>query len=193
MSAIIIAFANSIKYLLNFIIFNISFSVFWRFAYLRHYLITFSFYFYQESRTILNKIRFLAFFLNVLTGSAHLLALIFDASNGIDLIYHDASPLFWLEQFLNTFFHPPAQCMESGREAVKVVERVAEAAKTAAAALERSEKSINNITITFFQATFGTSAATIAIKGPIIKSASPVVKGAIIVTAVSYGYISTPE
>ena len=155
--------------------------------------INFSFYFYQESRTILNKIRFLAFFLNVLTGSVYLLALLFDASNGIDLIYYQDSPLFWVEEFSNTFFHPPAQCMESGREVVKMAERTAEATKTTADSLERSEKAIKNIAKPFFQGAFGASAATIATKGPILKSASPVVKGAIIVAAASYGYISTPE
>ena len=83
--------------------------------------------------------------------------------------------------------------MESGRDAVKMAERTAEAAKTTADSLERSEKAIKNITKPFFQSTLGASTVTIATKGSIIKSVPPVVKGTIIVAAASYGYISTSK
>ena len=160
--------------------------------------LNFSFQFYQQSHTIFGKIRFLVLSLNVFTISLHLFALLFDFSNGMASFPRDASPLFWLEELSNAFLHPPAQCMESVtevvKEGVKLGERTAEAAKTTADAMERSQQALYKATAPIAQATFNGSVATIATtKLPVIKSAPPLVKGAAVIAAASYGYLNPPK
>ena len=153
--------------------------------------LNFSFQFYQQSHTIFGKIRFLVLSLNVFAISLHLFALLFDFSNGMASFPRDASPLFWLEELSNAFLHPPAQCMESVKEGVKLGERTAEAAKTTADAMERSQQALYKATAPIAQATFNGSVATIATTTlPVIKPAPPLVKGATVIAAVSYGYLN---